>query len=260
MTHLLNQSFTCIYLSIRLACGWSRRCGTAEGVDGDGEEKGFCEPEGVVAEAGGGPGAEDGSGEEAEADEAEGAGLGEALFTGLGSGAGGESVVEAFGYIAKVAGDEGGVVGEAVDPAEAGDLEGSNVAMMPVNSISGKLPGSQPRAKMTTISNPRPRRAERRPRRVRKCLEVRTPAKKPARGTMWGMISLQSRPRMAMPRKMALPEHGVGEDVAVVEVDDSVEQAAGGGEEHGVRERFGLDGVAGQRHGDVDWWTSQRVS
>src|SRR5580704_17846135 len=61
MTHLLNQSFTCIYLSIRLACGWSRRCGTAEGVDGDGEE--------------------------AEADEAEGAGLGEALFTGLGSGA-----------------------------------------------------------------------------------------------------------------------------------------------------------------------------
>jgi hypothetical protein len=189
-------------------------------VDGDGEEKGFCEPEGVVAEAGGGPGAEDGSGEEAEADEAEGAGLGEALFTGLGSGAGGESVVEAFGYIAKVAGDEGGVVGEAVDPAEAGDLEGSNVAMMPVNAISRKLPGSQPR-KMTTISNPRPRprRAERRPRRVRKCLEVRTPAKKPARGTMWGMISLQSRPRMAMPRKMALPEHGVGEDVAVVEVE-----------------------------------------
>ena len=30
--------------------------------------------------------------------------------------------------------------------------------------------------------------------------------------------------------------HGVGEDMAVVEVDDGVEQAAGGGQEHGVGE------------------------
>jgi len=42
--------------------------------------------------------------------------------------------------------------------------------------------------------------------------------------------------------------HGVGEDVAVVEVDDGVEQAAGGGQEHGVGERVGLDGGGGWRH------------
>ena len=44
---------------------------------------------------------------------------------------------------------------------------------------------------------------------------------------------------MAMPREDDVAGHGICEDVAVVEVDDSVEQAAGGGEEHGVRERFG---------------------
>jgi hypothetical protein len=54
--------------------------------------------------------------------------------------------------------------------------------------------------------------------------------------------------------------HGVGEDVAVVEVDDGVEQAAGGGEEHGIGECVGLDGGVAWRHGDMDWWTSERVS
>jgi hypothetical protein len=55
--------------------------------------------------------------------------------------------------------------------------------------------------------------------------------------------------------------HGVGEDVAVVEVDDGIEQAAGGRQEHGVGERVGLDGAVVRRHGGgVDRGTSQRVS
>ena len=46
--------------------------------------------------------------------------------------------------------------------------------------------------------------------------------------------------------------HGVGEDVAVVEVDDGVEQAAGGGQEHGVGERVDAEGGVGG--GMVDRW------
>jgi hypothetical protein len=46
--------------------------------------------------------------------------------------------------------------------------------------------------------------------------------------------------------------HGVGEDVAVVEVDDGVEQATGGGQKHGVGERVGLDGGVVGRHGGRD--------
>jgi hypothetical protein len=48
--------------------------------------------------------------------------------------------------------------------------------------------------------------------------------------------------------------HGIGEDVTVEEEDDGVEEATCGGEEHGVGERGGLDGVLG-RHRDVDEWT-----
>jgi hypothetical protein len=99
----------------------------AESDRGDSEEKGFGEPEGVIMPAGGRPGAEDGSEEEAKADEAEVASLGEAFFAGLWSGVWGEGFVEAFGYVAEVAGDEGGVVGETVYTAEAGDLEGGDV-------------------------------------------------------------------------------------------------------------------------------------
>ena len=76
----------------------------------------------MIGEAGSGPGTEDGSAEETETDEAEVAGLVEALFAGVGRGVRGEGFVETLGYVAEVAGDERGVVGEAVDAAEAGDL------------------------------------------------------------------------------------------------------------------------------------------
>ena len=43
--------------------------------------------------------------------------------------------------------------------------------------------------------------------------------------------------------------HGIGEDMAVVEEDEGVEQAAGGGEEHGVGKRVGFDDDASGKHG-----------
>ena len=90
-----------------------------------GEEKRFGEPKGVIAEAWGGPGSDDGSGQEAEADEAEVAGLGNAFFPDFGIGGCG-GVEEAFGHVAEIAGDEGGVEGESLDATVGGDLEGGD--------------------------------------------------------------------------------------------------------------------------------------
>ena len=66
------------------------------------------------------------------------------------------------------------------------------------------------------------------------------PAKKPARGTRCGKISAQSWPENGDAEEDDVAGHGVGKDVAVVEVDDGVEQAAGGGEQHGIGECGGL--------------------
>jgi len=46
-----------------------------------------------------------------------------------------------------------------------------------------------------------------------------------------------------------IARHGIGEDVAVIKVDDGIEQAASGGQEHGVGERGGLNGRVLRRHG-----------
>lgn len=46
-----------------------------------------------------------------------------------------------------------------------------------------------------------------------------------------------------------IASHGVGEDMAVIEEDEGVEQASGGGEEQSVGERVGFDGDAGGKHG-----------
>jgi len=43
--------------------------------------------------------------------------------------------------------------------------------------------------------------------------------------------------------------HGVGEDVAVIEIDDGVQQASGGRQEHGVGEGAGLDVGVERWHG-----------
>lgn len=96
-------------------------------VEGDGDEKGFCEPEGVIAEVRGGPSAKNGSGKKTEGDKTEIASFGAAVFSGFARGVGKERVVDAFGYIAEVAGGEGGVEGEAIDTAETGDLDRSDI-------------------------------------------------------------------------------------------------------------------------------------
>ena len=110
---------------------------------------------------------------------------------------------------------------------------------------------------MVAISNPRAKGRERMPRRMRRCLEVRTPAKKPAEG---------DEVRDDLSRVVAedgdaeeddVAGHGVGEDMAMVEVDDGVEQATGGGQKHGVGERVGLDGGVVGRHGG---WRDSRES
>lgn len=49
------------------------------------------------------------------------------MLAGFGGGTGIEGVVEALGDVAEVSGDEGGVVGEAVDTAETCNLDGASV-------------------------------------------------------------------------------------------------------------------------------------
>ena len=49
--------------------------------------------------------------------------------------------------------------------------------------------------------------------------------------------------------------HGVCENMTVVEVDDSVEQASGGGEQNRVRESFWLDEAVFGRRRRHDGWT-----
>jgi hypothetical protein len=56
-----------------------------------------------------------------------------------------------------------------------------------------------------------------------------------------------------------VPDMALAKNMGVVEVDDGVEEAAGGGELHGVGERGGLRRRVRAAWG-VDWWTSQRVS
>lgn len=99
--------------------------GAAEREEQDGYKWGFGEPEGVVGEARGDEGSGDGSEEEGEADGEEFEGFGAALVA-EGGVPGKEMVEGTFGSVAEIAGDEGGVVGEAADAAEGGDLEGRN--------------------------------------------------------------------------------------------------------------------------------------
>jgi len=84
------------------------------------------------------------------------------------------------------------------------------------------------------------------------------PAKKPARGTRWGDDVFPVAADDGDAEEDDVAGHGIGKDVAMVEVDDGVEQAAGGGQEHGVGECVGLNLCDRGRHGG--WRDSQRVS
>jgi hypothetical protein len=239
-------------------CG--RRCGrfwsATEREYGDGEEKRFGQPEGVVRKAVSGPGAENGSGQEAETDEAKGAGLGEAIFAGLWGGVAVEGIVEAFGHIAEVSGDEGGVVSEAVDAAEAGDLDGGDVG-----DDAGE--GHLGEASMEPAENEDGDDFEG---------ETEDGGADAEAGTQMfggddageeGDEGYEMRGDIAPvaaedgdAEEDDVPCHGVGEDMAVVEVDDGVEKTTCARQEHGLGECAGLDGGVVVGHGGY----SQRLS
>jgi hypothetical protein len=162
------------------------------------------------------------------------------LFAGFGSGVWGEGGVEAFGDIAKVAGDEGGVVREAVYAAGAGDLEGGDVrddrgerhvweaGGEPAEGEDGydlqceaEKDGTDAEAGAEVFGGEDAREE------ACKGDEVRNDV---------APVAAEN----GDAEEDDITGHGVGEDVAVVEVDEGVEQAAGGGEEHGIGECCGL--------------------
>ncbi len=207
----------------------------------------FHEPESVVAQARGGEGPEAGSGEEAEADEAEGAGVVEAELTGFGimRGAG---VVESDGHVAEVAGDEGRAVGEAANAAEAGDLvggdEGDERGKGHLRKTAGKQAGEKEYGYLKREAVEAGAAAETIADEAGGCDSAEEGTE---RGEMTdGLKAVVSHERDAEEDDVA--GHGVGEDVAVVEIDEGVEQASGGGEEHGGQEGFGGFGLSCWRH------------
>jgi hypothetical protein len=66
---------------------------------------------------------------------------------------------------------------------------GRGLEYSPLSRVSGKVLGTQPRAKTVMISNNTLTMRERMPSRVRRCFEVRTPKTNAITGTIWGMIS-----------------------------------------------------------------------
>ena len=107
-------------------------------VDGDCDQKGFGEPEAAVGEARSSPGAKHGACEKTKRDQTEVASLAAALFAGFARSGGNQGVVKPFGYVTEITGNEGGVEGEAVDPAETGDLNGRYI-----RNDSGKCHGGE---------------------------------------------------------------------------------------------------------------------
>ena len=214
--------------------------------EGD-EEQGFGEPEGFVAEVRGGPGAEQGSGEEEDADDGELAGLGEFAAADFGVGME-EAVGDAFGDLADVAGDEGGVVGEAADGAKGGDLEGGDEG--DGGGEDGLGEGGWREAGEEEDGHLEEQDGER-------GLELRPDAKQAGGGD--AEDKGQDGCEMAQGLRVVLLDErdaeeddvageGVGEDMAVEDEDGGVEQAADGGEERGAEEGIGLGFVEGVGH------------
>ena len=206
------------------------------GGESDGEQQGQGEPEGVVGEAGGSPGSGHGADEEGEADEGELAGFGEALRAE--GGVGRESAVEeAVGEFAQVAGDEGRVVGEAADLAEGRDLQGGD-------ERDGGSKEQLRERKREQASDGEGKDLERKDKEGG--LTLRTEPQEAGAGDAGeegnegddvakGLAPILRDEADAEEDDVA--GHGVGEDTAVEEVDDGIEQAAGGGEEDGGAER-----------------------
>jgi len=178
----------------------------------------------------GGPGAEQGSDEEEDADDGEFAGFGE--FTAADVGVGMEEEVgDAFGDLADVAGDEGGVVGEAADGAEGGDLEGGDEGDGGGEDGLGECGGSEAGEEEDDHLEDKD---------GKRGLELRADAEEARGGDAedegqdgremaqgLGVVLLDERDA----EEDDVAGEGVGEDVAVEDEDGGVEQAADGGEE-----------------------------
>ena len=234
----------------------SRGCVAAESDHGDGEEKGFGEPEGVSCRSAARPRRRGWLRARKQRQMRPRSRAWERPFSRVsGSGVWSEGFVEAFGYVAKVAGHEGGVVGEAVYAAEAGDLDGGDVgddagechlreaAGEPAEDEDGydlqcqaEEDGTDAKAGAEVF------RGEDSGEEACKGDEVRH-----------DISPVAAKDGDAEEDDVA--GHGSGEDVAVVEEDDGVEQATGGGQEHGIGECVRLGGGIEA----AAWWMSSTV-
>lgn len=196
----------------------------------------------MVGEPGGGPRSDECAGQKTEADKGEVEGFGAALFACGGPG----GFVGAFGDVAQVAGDEGGGVGEAVDDAEACDLEGGDVGDGGGEGHLGKGVGK--RAKEEEDGDLE-EEADADGTGAEAVADVFRGGDAGEKGCDRDDVAEGLEPVAADGgdgEENDVAGHGVGEDVTVVEVDDGVEQAPGGSEEHGIGEGVGLD--RGLRH------------
>jgi hypothetical protein len=205
----------------------------AKTVQQDGEKERFGEPESAVAETRGGPGPDDRSGEKAEADKAEVGRLSETFFADFGR-SGPQGVVEAVGHISEIAGNEGGVEGEALDAAIDGDLKGryerSNEGKRHVREGQRKPAdekesdglGGESDAENGAFAEPSAH-----------VFGGGNTGEETDKGSEVGDDRGPIAADNGDTEEDDVAGHGVGEDVTVVEVDDGVQHAPGSGQKHG---------------------------
>ncbi len=227
--------------------------GEVGGVEHDegegGEQEGFGKPEGAGRIAVGDDRSEGGPAEERETDEGE---LAEFCAAKLAAGwaGGGKGFEEAFGDVAEIAGDEGGVVGEAADAAVGGDLEGRDEGD---GACEGELGRGEREQADEEEGDDLGREGEDRCVTGGRGGEQAGGDDSDEKGKDGGDVAEDVGPVAAHggdAEEDDVAGHGVGEDVAVAEIDDGVEEAAGGGEKHGGGERGGFE-AGGWRHGRV---------
>jgi hypothetical protein len=220
-----------------------------KGVQCDDEEEGFGEPERVVGEARGCPGSENSAAEKTETDETEVASFATASFASLSGGFGAESVIDAFGDVAQVAGGEGGVESERVDATEAGDLHCGNVGDDRGEGHVWEAQGEPSEEKEAHD--------------FKQETEHEGPDAE-AGAHMFGggdadeiagdgdemgddFVPVLSNAGDTEEDKIA--GHGGGKDVAVKQINRGVEQAPGGGQQCGVKQGVGLERRIAYWHG-----------
>jgi hypothetical protein len=229
----------------------------AEGEGEDEKKRGDGKPEGAVADAGSEERAADRAGYEDDDDQTEIAELEEGLSALVAM----ERGVEGFDGGAEIAGDEGGVVGVLVDGAEAGDLIGGNDAdernEEEVGEVFGEEGGGEEDDDLQGEADEDAVAAGV----ALECLLSPDAGDEGGDGEemMKGFVMVVAEESDAGEDGVA--GHGTGEDLAVIEVEEGVEGAAGEGEEKGGGERVGgaalgcgVSGRPGIHRGHADVW------